>query len=211
MQRTTDWNNERFHLFCAPRSTKFTHTQDTQLQHSHRLTSCNKRCFQCQTQPGIRALTCEESKACLRSNEIWEVKKHSSREPGKVTKSKFVNSFFHSPSISLSLSLSHTHTHTHTHSTLTHGQRHDQQLWFLACWSWEGAGGMSRGGWAEPTLIPSPALQQVLPCWRKEAFPSFLPTQPRPHGQCPPRGTLFSNYFLTYSNTFCASLFWLKK
>ena len=65
--------------------------------------------------------------------------------------------------------------------------------------------------YATPTLIPSPALQQVLPCWRKEAFPSFLPTQPRPHGQCPPRGTLFSNYFLTYSNTFCASLFWLKK
>ena len=206
MEQTTDCNNERFHSSCAPRSTKFTHTQEMQLQHSHRLTSCNKRCFQCQTQPGIRVLKCEESKVCLRSNEMWEVKKDSSREPGKVTKRKNVNSFF--PSSSLSLSVTHTHTHTlNTHSW--------SEAWPAALSPrLLGLGGCRRheprraGG---ATLIPSPALQQVLPCWRKEAFPSFLPTQPRPHGQCPPRGTLFSNYFLTDSNTFCASLFWLKK
>lgn len=131
-------------------------------------------------------------------------KKNSSREPGKVTKRKNVNSFFPSPS--LSLSLSHTPLNTHSWSEARPAALIPRLL---------GRGGCRRHepteGRAEPTLTPSPALKQVLPCWRKEVFPSFLPTQLRPHGQCPPRGTPFSNYFLTYSNTFHAYFFWLKK
>ena len=141
----------------------------------------------------LEAMKCERSKKTLQEN------------LGKLLKGRM---WIHSFPLLPSLSLSHTHTHTlNTHSW--------SEAWPAALSPrLLGLGGCRRheprraGG---ATLIPSPALQQVLPCWRKEAFPSFLPTQPRPHGQCPPRGTLFSNYFLTDSNTFCASLFWLKK
>ena len=187
MQRTTDWNNERFHLFCAPRSTKFTHTQETQLQHSHRLTSCNKKCFQCQTQPGIRALTCEESKACLRSNEIWEVKKHSSREPGKVTKRKNVNSFFPSPSFSLSLSLSLTHTHTHTqHSLMVRGMTSSSDS------SPAGAGRVQEA-WAEeggqsPPSSPAPPCSRCFPAGGRRHFLPFCQPSRAPMDSVLPEG-----------------------